>query len=198
LETNSAPVSRPFDIIPRGGIHVIQTRFAAYLASAALFVGIPSGIKAETGLLTEKVISIDMALTAAQAAIAKCRANNWKCGVTVLDAYGNVKISYADDGAMLHRKDISEKKAYTALLYRRPSREVVEGWAKRAKESTLPLEEGTIPSPPIDRTIAMGGGLPIKIGDKVIGAISISGAPGWPKDEECAAAGIAAIADKLK
>jgi uncharacterized protein GlcG (DUF336 family) len=177
---------------------MIRTRFAAYLASAALFLGMASGLSAQTGLLTEKVISIDMALTAAQAAIAKCRANNWKCGVAVLDAYGKVKLSYADDGAMLHRQDTAEKKAYTALLYRRPSKEVVEGWAKRAKESAMPLEEGTIPSPPIDRTIAMGGGLPIKVGDTVIGAISISGAPGWPNDEMCAAAGIAAIADKLK
>jgi uncharacterized protein GlcG (DUF336 family) len=177
---------------------MIRTRFAAYTVSAALFAGMAPLVRAETGLLTEKAISIDMALTAAQAAIAKCRANNWKCGVTVLDAYGNVKISYADDGAMLHRAEVSRKKAYTALLYRRPSKEVVEGWAKRAKESAMPLEEGTIPSPPIEGTIAMGGGLPIKVGDKVIGAISISGAPGWPKDEECAAAGIAAIADKLK
>ncbi|MEQ1883424.1 MAG: heme-binding protein [Bryobacteraceae bacterium] len=179
------------------GSFPLRSRFFAVAAGVVMLAG-ATVAKAESGLLTQKAISIDMALTMAQAAMAKCRANNWKCGVTVLDASGNVKISYADDGAQLHRQETSKKKAYTALLYRRPSREVVEGWAKKAKASEMPLEEGTIPSPPIDGTIAMGGGLPVKVGNDVIGAISISGAPGWPKDEECAAAGIAAVANLLK
>lgn len=177
---------------------MFRSRFATLILTAALLAGGSTAVYAETGLLSQKAISIDMALTMAQAAIAKCRASGWKCGVTVLDATGNVKISYADDGAQLHRMDTSRKKAYTALVYRRPSREVVEGWAKKAKSAEMPLEEGTIPSPPIEGTIAMGGGLPIKVGNDVIGAISISGAPGWPKDEECAAAGIAAVANMLK
>lgn len=172
-------------------------RFAALGVVAAMLAGGATAY-AETGLLTQKAISIDMALTMAQAAIAKCRVSGWKCGVTVLDASGNVKVSYADDGAQLHRMDTSRKKAYTALVYRRPSKDVVEGWAKKAKNAEMPLEEGTIPSPPIEGTIAMGGGLPIKVGNDVIGAISVSGAPGWPKDEECAAAGIAAVANLLK
>jgi uncharacterized protein GlcG (DUF336 family) len=176
---------------------MIRSRLAALIVSAAMFAG-GSTAYAESGLLTQKAISIDMALTMAQAAIAKCRVQGYKCGVTVLDASGNVKVSYADDGAQLHRMETSRKKAYTALVYRRPSREVVEGWAKKAKSAEMPLEEGTIPSPPIEGTIAMGGGLPIKAGNEVIGAISISGAPGWPKDEECAAAGIAAVANMLK
>jgi len=176
---------------------MFRTRIAALVVSAALTVGGSSAF-AQTGLLTQKAISIDMALTMAQAAIAKCRVQGYKCGVTVLDATGNVKVSYADDGASLQRQEASHKKAYTALVYRRPSREVVEGWAKKAKNAQMPLEEGTIPSPPFEGTIAMGGGLPIKVGNEVIGAISISGAPGWPKDEECAAAGIAAVANLLK
>jgi uncharacterized protein GlcG (DUF336 family) len=178
---------------------MFRTRIAALVVSAALMGTLGSSTAlAETGLLTQKALSIDMALTMAQAGIAKCRVQGYKCGVTVLDATGNVMISYADDGAQLQRKEASHKKAYTALVYRRPSREVVEGWAKKAKNADIPLAEGTIPSPPFEGTIAMGGGLPIKVGNEVIGAISISGAPGWPKDEECAAAGIAAVADMLK
>jgi uncharacterized protein GlcG (DUF336 family) len=44
----------------------------------------------------------------------------------------------------------------------------------------------------------MGGGIPIAIGTDVIGAIAVSGAPGWDMDEACAKAGLAKIADKLK
>jgi uncharacterized protein GlcG (DUF336 family) len=50
----------------------------------------------------------------------------------------------------------------------------------------------------IDGTVAAQGGVPIKAGDQVIGAIGVSGAPGGEKDEACAVAGISKIADLLK
>ena len=62
----------------------------------------------------------------------------------------------------------------------------------------IPLQEGTMPNPPVEGTIDMGGGLPIMVGKDVIGAIAVSGAPGWPMDEACAKAGLEKVADKLK
>jgi uncharacterized protein GlcG (DUF336 family) len=50
----------------------------------------------------------------------------------------------------------------------------------------------------IEGTVAAAGGVPIKAGSEVIGAIGVSGAPGGEKDEACANAGIAKIADLLK
>lgn len=44
----------------------------------------------------------------------------------------------------------------------------------------------------------MGGGIPIFAGKEVIGAIAVSGAPGWDQDEACAKAGLAKVADELK
>jgi uncharacterized protein GlcG (DUF336 family) len=55
-----------------------------------------------------------------------------------------------------------------------------------------------MPNPPIEGTIDMGGGLPILVGREVIGAVAVSGAPGWEMDEACAKAGLARVADKLK
>jgi uncharacterized protein GlcG (DUF336 family) len=55
-----------------------------------------------------------------------------------------------------------------------------------------------MPNPPIEGTIDMGGGIPILAGNEVIGAIAVSGAPGWEMDEACAKAGLAKVADKLK
>jgi uncharacterized protein GlcG (DUF336 family) len=46
--------------------------------------------------------------------------------------------------------------------------------------------------------IAAQGALPIKVGDDVIGAVGVSGAPGGEKDEVCAKAGIDKVADQLK
>jgi uncharacterized protein GlcG (DUF336 family) len=46
------------------------------------------------------------------------------------------------------------------------------------------------------RVLALGGGLPIKVGDDVVGAVGVSGSPG--KDDECSKAGIDKVADQLK
>jgi uncharacterized protein GlcG (DUF336 family) len=50
----------------------------------------------------------------------------------------------------------------------------------------------------IPDTVAVGGGVPIKAGDTVIGGVGVSGAPGGEKDEVCALAGLAKVAEALK
>jgi uncharacterized protein GlcG (DUF336 family) len=50
----------------------------------------------------------------------------------------------------------------------------------------------------IDGLLILGGGLPIRVGDEVIGGIGIGGAPGGHLDDQCAEAGIARIRDRLK
>jgi uncharacterized protein GlcG (DUF336 family) len=174
-----------------------KTYFAVLLAFVALVMAVAPAARAEQGLIVHKALSLDMAMTMAQGSLEKCRSLGYKCAITVLDATGRTIIAFQDDGANLHRFDVAHKKAYTALVYRRPSKEVVEGWSKKTAES-VPLVEGTMPNPPIEGTIDMGGGLPILAGNEVIGAIAVSGAPGWEMDEACAKAGVAKVADKLK
>jgi uncharacterized protein GlcG (DUF336 family) len=50
----------------------------------------------------------------------------------------------------------------------------------------------------ISNVVGVGGGVPIKVGNEVIGAAGASGAPGGEKDEACVLAGIAKVADALK
>ena len=50
----------------------------------------------------------------------------------------------------------------------------------------------------IPNVVAVGGGVPIKAGNEVIGGVGVSGAPGGEKDEVCANAGLAKVADSLK
>jgi uncharacterized protein GlcG (DUF336 family) len=54
------------------------------------------------------------------------------------------------------------------------------------------------PPPVVAGTVMLAGGVSIKVGTETIGAIGVSGAPGGNKDEVCANAGIAKVADKLK
>jgi len=174
-----------------------KIHYALVLAVVALLIAGPSAAQAQKGLITQKALSLDMAMTMAQGSLEKCRSLNYKCAITVLDATGRTIIALQDDGANLHRFDVAKQKAYTALVYRRPSKAVVEGWSKKTAEP-IPLQEGTMPNPPIAGTIDMGGGLPIQVGNDTIGAIAVSGAPGWDMDEACAKAGIDKVADKLK
>ena len=138
-----------------------------------------------------------MAMAISRGSLEKCRAGGYHCAVTILDASGRTMIALQDDGAALHAFDVSRKKAYTALVYRRPSKDVVEGWSKKMA-GAAPLSEGTLPSPPIEGTIAFGGGLPILAGSEIVGAVGVSGAPGWDNDEAVAKAGLAKAADQLK
>ena len=50
----------------------------------------------------------------------------------------------------------------------------------------------------LTNVIAAQGALPIKVGDEVIGAVGVSGAPGGDKDEVCSKAGLDKVADQLK
>jgi uncharacterized protein GlcG (DUF336 family) len=144
------------------------------------------GAKPATGLITEKALSLDMAMDLARGALEKCRADGYRTTVAVIDAAGNLKLSVRDDGTSPHTVEVARKKAYTALIYRRPSIETAKAWATQ------------VPPPSIEGTIALGGGMPIRAGDQVVGSIGVSGAPGQDKDEACANAGIAAIAARLK
>jgi uncharacterized protein GlcG (DUF336 family) len=174
-----------------------KTLFTTCGAVTALLISAASVARPQQGLIAHKALSLDMAMAMIQGSLAKCRELHSKCAITVLDATGRTIIALQDDGANLHRFDVSRKKAYTALVYRKPSKEVVEGWSKKTAEP-VPLLEGTIPNPPIEGTIDMGGGIPIIVDQDTIGAIGVSGAPGWEMDEACAKAGLAKVADKLK
>jgi len=173
------------------------TQFTTLGAVTVLLISSAAVARSEQGLIVHKALSLDMAMAMTQGSLAKCRELHYKCAVTVLDATGRTIIALQDDGANLHRFDVARKKAYTALVYRRPSKEVVEGWSKKTAEP-VPLLEGTMPNPPIEGTIDMGGGIPIIVDQETIGAIAVSGAPGWEMDEACARAGLAKVADRLK
>ncbi len=161
-------------------------RFPVLVVATLVLVGAFSMTALSQELLTEKVISVDMAQAMAQATIAQCRANGYRVSVSIIDNAGLLKAFLRDDGSGAGTPDLSRSKAYTALFFRRTSGET----AKQFGAMT--------PPPNVAGTVLMQGGVPIKVGMDTIGAIGVSGAPGGDKDEVCANAGIAKVADKLK
>ena len=55
-----------------------------------------------------------------------------------------------------------------------------------------------VPPPGLSGTSNAKGGLPIKAGDQLVGAVSVSGGGGGDGDVACASAGLAKVADKLR
>jgi uncharacterized protein GlcG (DUF336 family) len=155
-------------------------------ASAAAFAALPSLAGAQ-GLMTQKNISFAMADAAAHAALAKCESMGFKVSAAVVDRGGAVIVMLHGDGAGLHTPEGAERKAYTARTFGAPSADFI----KRMKD-----RPETAGSTQYNRVLALPGGLPIKAGNDVVGAIGVSGSPG--KDDDCSQAGIDKIADQLK
>jgi uncharacterized protein GlcG (DUF336 family) len=140
-------------------------------------------------ILQQKNISLALATEAATAALQFCSAKGWKVSVAVVDRAGQLKIQLRADNAGPHTLDSSRRKAYTAASLREGTSKLLDIVQKNPGAATLPM---------IDGLLILGGGLPIRSGDEVIGAIGIGGAPGGHLDDQCAEAGISKIRDRLQ
>jgi uncharacterized protein GlcG (DUF336 family) len=162
----------------------MKMKFPLATAGAALFA---ASAWAQEGLPTQKVLTIDVAQTIAHEAMMACRANGYKVTVTVVDGANTLKALLRDDGAGMATVEVGRMKANSVMAFGRPS----------GPPANLP--PGTpVPPPVLPGTINAMGGVPIKVGDQLIGAVSVSGAPGGEKDAACANAALAKVADKLK
>jgi uncharacterized protein GlcG (DUF336 family) len=156
-------------------------------------IGLAAGIVASFMLpaasnaqvLVQKDVSLRMALTIAEAAIAEC---GTRTSVAIVDRAGRLRVFLQGDDASPHNLELARRKAYTARTFRTESAE----WAKRTENANQGQRM-------LADVIPLGGGVPIRIGEDVIGAIGMSGAVGGqPKEEACGKAGIAKVADQLR
>lgn len=142
---------------------------------------------ASAQLPSSKVLTLDVAQSIAQEAMAKCRADGYKVTVLVVDGLNAVKAMLRDDGATASTTEVAKMKATATMLYNRPS-----------GPATPPPAGQAAPPATIPGTINAQGGVPIKVGDATIGAVAVSGAPGGDKDAACANAALTKLADKLR
>jgi len=154
--------------------------------ATALACGAASSANAQ--LLTHKDISLAMATTMATTAIETCKGQGYNVSVNVLGRDGQVILGLRNQLAGPATMENSMKKAYTARTFRRSSGEFANGVKGNPVAGALFLTN----------IVAAQGALPIKVGDDVIGAIGVSGAPGGDKDEACAKAGLDKVAADLK
>jgi uncharacterized protein GlcG (DUF336 family) len=143
---------------------------------------------ASAQLLARKDLSANIAVTIAQTAMATCTANGYRVSATVVGRNGEVLAQVRGDGTGPHTMENSFKKAFTSRTFRIPSGEMEERLKQNPQMGAQFLTGFT----------TARGALPIKVGDDVIGAAGVSGAPGGEKDEACVKAALDKVADQLK
>jgi uncharacterized protein GlcG (DUF336 family) len=132
--------------------------------------------------------ALDLALEAAKAIVEACK--GYHVGVSIIDAAGTPKLYYIPDGTDGSHAYTGFRKAYTALTFKMPTSQV------GALTKTDPSVVARIKADP--NLLTFAGGMVLKAGDEVIGAVGVSGAEPSAKDEECGLVGIGKIKDRLK
>lgn len=159
-----------------------KLRFLGAIAATAVLSS-----SAHAQLAVEKSLTLAMAQTIASGAMESCKAMGYKVSVAVVDRDGLPIVLLRGDGAGLHTPEGAERKAYTARTFRAPSADFL----KRMQRDPAAHASETY-----SHVLALPGGLPIKVGEDVVGAVGVSGSPG--KDDDCGQAGIDKVADQLK
>jgi uncharacterized protein GlcG (DUF336 family) len=155
---------------------------------AGIGLGCMLASSASAQLLARKDLSANIAVAIAQTAMATCTANGYRVSATVVGRNGEVLVQIRGDGTGPHTMENSFKKAFTARTFRIPSGEMEERLKQNPQMGAQYLTGFT----------TARGALPIKVGEDVIGAAGVSGAPGGEKDEACVKAALDKVADELK
>jgi uncharacterized protein GlcG (DUF336 family) len=171
-------------------MHALLPGFARAIRSgiaAVALAGLLAG-PTQAQLLVRHDLPYAIALTIAQTAVESCAAKGYAESAVVVDRDGETIVAIRGDNAQPYTMENARRKAYTAANFRIPTAE----YAKRyADNNPVVHQQVTLPN-----IIAIPGGLPIKLGDEVVGGAGASGSPGV--DEPCVQAGLDKVADKLK
>jgi len=158
------------------------------LGFAAIACLVAAPLPASAALIMRKDLSHEMALAVAEGAMQACLAKGYATSAVVVDRDGETLVAMRGDGAGPHTVENARRKAYTANTFKMPSADYAK---KLLDPASVAHQQVTLPS-----IIAIDGGVPIKVGNDVIGAAGVSGSPGV--DSECVNAGIEKIKDQLQ
>lgn len=154
---------------------------ALALIGACGLVQAQSAASAAPALLSERNVSAALANQIAAATVAACSANGYAVTATVVDRAGNVRAQLRADNAGPHTLEASRLKAYTSASARNTTLAMMEASQKNPAAANLKDIPGYL---------LLGGGVPLRAGNEVVGAVGVGGAPGGHLDEQCAMAAI--------
>jgi len=148
---------------------------------------VAAGPAAPQGLVAQRNLSLAMAKTIAEGALGACKSKGYNTAVAVVDRAGQVMVILRDEQATAQQVEMARRKAYTARMFRTTTLE----FQKRTSEPAYAAQRD------IADILALGGGVPIQVGNETVGGVGSSGSS-QEMDDACAKAGVAKVADLLK
>jgi len=163
-----------------------MTKTQVSVLAALLLAGAAAQAQA---VRTEKNMSLDLANQIAAATVASCTAGGYAVTATVVDRAGSIRAVQRADNAGPHTLGASLQKAYTSASAKNNTQAMMEGAQKNPAAANLTDIPGFL---------LLGGGVPVRVGNEVIGAVGVGGAPGGHLDEACAVAALDKVKELLK
>ncbi len=139
------------------------------------------------GLVTQRVLSLGMAKTIAEATISECKAKGFNTAAVVVDRAGQVLVFLRDEQAAPQVGEMARRKAFTARMFRSTT---LEFQKRTANDPSL------APQRQVADILALGGGVPIQVGNEIVGGVGSAGSS-QEQDDACAKAGVAKVAELL-
>jgi uncharacterized protein GlcG (DUF336 family) len=152
---------------------------------SALFLTLGLGASAQSPAPPAELISTAEAHAIIEGAIAYAREKNTRMGVVVLDTSGDIVAGERMEGASGRNVHFAEAKAYAAVMYRTTTQALSELY------KTRPDRYFGIMNMYGNKVYLVGGGVPIAVDGKLIGAVGVAGLAEF-EDERAGRAGIAA------
>lgn len=139
---------------------------------------------ATTPAVTQQSLSLSAALRIAQLAVNNCAQLGYNVTATVVDRSGVTLAVARAENAGPHTVDASYRKAYTSASARNTTALIAE---------TIQKNPGVTELARIDKFLVLAGGAPIRVGNTVVGAVGVGGAPSGMVDEKCGTDAVAAV-----
>lgn len=159
------------------------------LQIAAVLLCTGTSLSHAQAVRSERNISLDLANQIATQTVAACSAAGYNVTATVVDRAGGVRAVQRADNAGPHTLEASRLKAYTSASAKNTTLAMMEGAQKNPAAANLVYIPGYL---------LLGGGVPVKVGNEVIGAVGVGGAPGGQFDEQCAMTALDKVKELLK
>ncbi|OXS17048.1 hypothetical protein CGX12_01130 [Zobellella denitrificans] len=151
-----------------------------YLALLAL-----AGLGAQAQTLDTAVLDTDTAQQLVTAGLNQCAKDGYHVTVAVVDRSGVLKALARHEQAGPHTVESARKKAFTAASMGGVTAELANNIAD--KPALFGLREM---HPDL---LILGGGVPVRVKEQLVGGIGIGGAPGGHLDQACAEAALNAV-----
>lgn len=137
--------------------------------------------------ISSRSLSMELANKLVMTAARHCTKQGYQVAVAVTDRSGKLQAFIKNPLAGSHTIDVARLKATTSASFQTPTIDMMQGFEQLANAPEVLL---------------VGGGLPIRIGGHMYGAVGVSGAPAKKRtgdvDHECGQAGIDAIREDIE